>query len=170
MKLINAMKQAMNLWNLKLHSPMNMLWNTQYDRPKKVLWSFLRHLYEMHMRLTDAMNSLWKVFYLKTSQPMKFSEALMKCIWSWLMLWAVYEVKLHIPMKFSEALIKLTELSAEISIDELWKNLTSTTTTRSQCGYEVVNSQRGAKRRVGYNHSYPTRANGIIVLLNSSLV
>ena len=37
-------------------------------------------------------------------------------------------------------------------------------------GYEVVNSQRGAKRRVGYNHSYPTRANGIIVLLNSSLV
>ena len=35
-------------------------------------------------------------------------------------------------------------------------------------GYEVVNSQRGAKRRVGYNHSYPTRANGIIVLLNSS--
>ena len=25
-------------------------------------------------------------------------------------------------------------------------------------------------RRVGYNHSYPTRANGIIVLLNSSLV
>ena len=34
----------------------------------------------------------------------------------------------------------------------------------------MVNSQRGAKRRVGYNHSYPTRANGIIVLLNSSLV
>ena len=33
-----------------------------------------------------------------------------------------------------------------------------------------TNSQRGAKRRVGYNHSYPTRANGIIVLLNSSLV
>ena len=40
----------------------------------------------------------------------------------------------------------------------------------ARVGYEVVNSQRGAKRRVGYNHSYPTRANGIIVLLNSSLV
>ena len=38
----------------------------------------------------------------------------------------------------------------------------------ARVGYEVVNSQRGAKRRVGYNHSYPTRANGIIVLLNSS--
>ena len=33
----------------------------------------------------------------------------------------------------------------------------------------MVNSQRDALRRVGYNqsHSYPTSANGIIVLLNS---
>ena len=32
----------------------------------------------------------------------------------------------------------------------------------------MVNSQRGAKRRVGYNQSHiTTSANGIIVLLNS---
>ena len=32
----------------------------------------------------------------------------------------------------------------------------------------MVNSQRATKHQVDYNHLYPTRANGITVLLKSS--
>ena len=36
---------------------------------------------------------------------------------------------------------------------------------RARVGYEVIDSQQGAKRRVGLIISYPTSASGIIVLL-----
>ena len=40
---------------------------------------------------------------------------------------------------------------------------------RGRAGYELINNQRGAQRRVGYDYSYPASPSRIIVLLKTGL-